>query len=654
MLRAPVLVVLLLLSLIRVSQVYSVTESIRVEIYDEYIYTCSRDLNVIYTEEVRHRLLLDVFEASSGSHNITLALETDEELIYIHPSGPETRNHTVNDVVIIQADFEGANFFLNVGLNCSQSPIPDPFDIEILPSGLNTLPVDADGHLEFAFALNASEFVKRADLSIESPHNAENNIRSFSIDTSLNITNTRTYGGNLDLEISDIPKGNHTMQFRVRFAEVKGQIQLRLRVRKGSETYRPIRCFIDEEEIQCHKQINISYENPAKSFIRAGENWIYGYNDYSYYTIDFATIGRTLPLRIDRLSREIIDFIRIESEITQISVKETVIHDNPCFLLSFALKQKANVSIGLMVYDKVWFISSKNMSFDQIPQRIEERYTDPKAIGYPSPSSIDIENPLVQKWCEELVGEESNPYVAAFSLFQNLSSTLEYDKNLAGRHMLASEVLQNRRGVCAHYSLAYATLCAATGIPVRYIVGSVFRVEEFWKKNHAWNEVFLPGYGWVPVDVTWDFFGELPASHFLSTFWTYQNATLNVTKVQEPQIRWKHAQTLSDGLSFCEMKLEEVEKIRSLALWIPQGLDEVIDRNYNKLSKMETSVGRQCTHVVLISIVDILLSVNSIVPVIVFFAVVPPIAVISMALGLIFVRRKRIRQLYERYFQKKA
>ena len=645
---------ILLFSLRQASQVHSVTESVRVEIFDEYIYTCSRNLDMIYTEEVRHKLLVDVFDAPSGSHNITLALETDEELIYIHPSGLETRNRTVDDAVVIQTNFQGNNLFLNVGLNCSQSSIPDPLDIGMLPRDLNTLPVDADGHLEFAIALNASEFIERADLSIESPYSADNDIRSFSIDTSLNITKTWTYGGDLDLEISNVPRGNHTIQFRIRFAEVKGQIELRLRVIRGGETHCPVRCFIDDEEIDCHEQINMFYETPETDFIRAGENWIFGYNDYSYYIINFTTIDRELLLRIDRFSREAIDFIRIESKITDISVKETMIYDNPCYSLRFGLKNQANVSMGVMIYEKVWFISSENMSLDQIPRRILNKYTNPNTIGYYYPSLIDKESPLVKKWCEEVAENRTNPYLVALALFQNLSSTLEYDENLKGQRLRATEILERRSGVCEHYSLAYATLCASAGIPVRYIGGSVFKEPRVWKKRHAWNEIFLPGYGWIPVDVTWNFSCRLPASHFLSTLWTCQNDTLNVAKIQEPQIRWKNTQTLSDCLGFCEMKIREVEKIRSFALRVPQGLDRMIDRNYNKLSKMQTSVEYQCTHDVLVSIANILLSTDGIIPVIIFCVFAPPISVLSVCLAVVLIKRKRLRSLYQQHLRRKV
>ena len=204
--------------------------------------------------------------------------------------------------------------------------------------------------------------------------------------------------------------------------------------------------------------------------------------------------------------------------------------------------------MGLMVYEKIWLISPENMSFDQIPMRIIETYTNPNGIGYRVPDCIDKENPVVQEWCEGVLDEESNPHAIAYALFENLSLTFKdtYDENLTGRRLTASEILQNRTGVCEHFSVAYATLCAASGIPVRYVVGSVYRTGEIWKRGHAWNEIFLPGYGWVAVDVTWKFFGRLPDSHFLGTYWTYENGTLSVNKTSQPQVRWDSCQTLSE------------------------------------------------------------------------------------------------------------
>jgi transglutaminase-like putative cysteine protease len=48
-----------------------------------------------------------------------------------------------------------------------------------------------------------------------------------------------------------------------------------------------------------------------------------------------------------------------------------------------------------------------------------------------------------------------------------------------------------------------AALCRAAGIPARVVWGSIYTPEKGGSfGHHAWNEVYMGGAGWIPVDVT--------------------------------------------------------------------------------------------------------------------------------------------------------
>ncbi len=74
----------------------------------------------------------------------------------------------------------------------------------------------------------------------------------------------------------------------------------------------------------------------------------------------------------------------------------------------------------------------------------------------------------------------------------------------ANTHML--DVLRFRRGVCQDFAHVLIGLCRSLRIPARYVSGYLFVGEEAgWRGNlasHAWVEVFLPGFGWLPIDPT--------------------------------------------------------------------------------------------------------------------------------------------------------
>jgi hypothetical protein len=56
---------------------------------------------------------------------------------------------------------------------------------------------------------------------------------------------------------------------------------------------------------------------------------------------------------------------------------------------------------------------------------------------------------------------------------------------------------RNRRGDCGEYAWLFAAWCRSIGIPARVLLGS-WAVG--WYSAHAWNEFYLEGVGWIPVD----------------------------------------------------------------------------------------------------------------------------------------------------------
>ena len=95
--------------------------------------------------------------------------------------------------------------------------------------------------------------------------------------------------------------------------------------------------------------------------------------------------------------------------------------------------------------------------------------------------------------------------------------TLEPGKVPEGKDFVNYFLFENKKGYCSHYASAATLFFRSMGIPARYAEGYLAKSVKFQhatsnngKKTvdltdqnaHAWVEVYISGYGWLPVEVT--------------------------------------------------------------------------------------------------------------------------------------------------------
>lgn len=105
---------------------------------------------------------------------------------------------------------------------------------------------------------------------------------------------------------------------------------------------------------------------------------------------------------------------------------------------------------------------------------------------------------------------------------EKLNSECEYTlspgKTPLTRDFVNYFLLENKKGYCVHYATAGVILARMAGIPARYATGYVIVGEDFSNalknlngsltidvkdnRSHAWAEVYLDGFGWVPFEFT--------------------------------------------------------------------------------------------------------------------------------------------------------
>ena len=133
-------------------------------------------------------------------------------------------------------------------------------------------------------------------------------------------------------------------------------------------------------------------------------------------------------------------------------------------------------------------------SSGHIPAEIKRKYT---VDG----SRLLIDDPIIRKAIEEAVGDETNPYWIARSIFEYVGDRIEYE--LVGGWDTAPNVLKRGSGSCSEYSFVFAAMARGAGLPTRFCAGVLERGDQASMDDvfHRWTEVYLPGYGWVPFDV---------------------------------------------------------------------------------------------------------------------------------------------------------
>lgn len=151
--------------------------------------------------------------------------------------------------------------------------------------------------------------------------------------------------------------------------------------------------------------------------------------------------------------------------------------------------------------------------------RRQERFPisdlDKQYIGYTEPTAfIDINDPITKK-AVEIIDGETDLYKVIFKIAGWVKENVQYDLSTltADAVQKSSWVLENRRGVCDELTNLYISMLRSVGIPARFVAGQAYTNIGDKFGNHGWAEVYYPGEGWLPVDVTFGQYGWVDATH---------------------------------------------------------------------------------------------------------------------------------------------
>jgi transglutaminase-like putative cysteine protease len=161
------------------------------------------------------------------------------------------------------------------------------------------------------------------------------------------------------------------------------------------------------------------------------------------------------------------------------------------------------------------------LDLNHIPQDILSTYTT-------NGSYYNLDSHIIRDAAIEAAKGATNPYWIARNVHDYVANQISYLNDNSWDN--AETVLLQRHGSCTEYAFLYVALCRANGIPARYVGGTRQRKEGRYIDDvyHRWSEVYLPPYGWIPVDVdhddddtgfgpVYDYFGASTNDRFATT-----------------------------------------------------------------------------------------------------------------------------------------
>jgi transglutaminase-like putative cysteine protease len=156
--------------------------------------------------------------------------------------------------------------------------------------------------------------------------------------------------------------------------------------------------------------------------------------------------------------------------------------------------ERFSMSVSAQIWDTRYYLFPERVGkLDNVPREVRDKYLA-------DDEKFDMKNPIIQKAVKEAVGEEKNPYWIMRKIFRYIITHMEYE--LSGGWNTAPAVLARGNGSCSEYTFVFLSMCRAAGLPARYAGSVVIRNDDASIDDvfHRWAEVYLPGYGWIPVD----------------------------------------------------------------------------------------------------------------------------------------------------------
>ena len=210
-------------------------------------------------------------------------------------------------------------------------------------------------------------------------------------------------------------------------------------------------------------------------------------------TTDVSTITLRCPVPVTFASQPTLEFTEINPAPILQNYQNCIIHQitknrnnspKSIFRQTFAVSvYEINTEVkvsGVGAY--------KNMN-----QTLYEKYT--KADDLVLSDSEEIVELAAQ-----IVGKETNAYKKAQLIYKYIIENFSVLDKVRNNDADPLDMLKNASGDAYDYAVIFASLARASGIPA-LIDSGILIGQDLTTQAHWWNEIYLYGFGWLPIDV---------------------------------------------------------------------------------------------------------------------------------------------------------
>lgn len=152
-------------------------------------------------------------------------------------------------------------------------------------------------------------------------------------------------------------------------------------------------------------------------------------------------------------------------------------------------------SFAVSVYETNTEIKAQAIgSYKNLNQNLYEKYTRADAV-------VKSDAEEIKELSAQITGKETNPYKKANLIYSYMLSNYSILDKVRKNDADPLDMFKTASGDAYDFSAVFAALARAAGIPA-IIDSGILIGQDLTTQAHWWNEIYLAGLGWIPVDVS--------------------------------------------------------------------------------------------------------------------------------------------------------